>query len=590
MASNVNSRGVPVDQDGEPLEYGVIGGAVAPFAVRSDVFRELFMEHENQRNSHLETEPLGPVERPSVADLPSGSWNRSSLVGGIPIERVEIEDVDEGYQSEEYASPVQKESVNHTSATVHAVLRTTKHERDELCSTRRKLQDVLSFLRGKGFTEEQVLAQSQLEGFGSKPPVRDEYGLPVIQPSGGKVPPTSDPFKDKMKGKVEDKGPDLGADGVFDKKSEKKSEKSDAAPTKSWSQVVNDSPPVPPIKFDFIPKSVGAKVISPPVEVLKQGNDKFKNCLVGVFSKGYLPYNKVNEFANKNWSSKGLLHVSQKDNRTFIFKFRSQSDVMGVLARGTWFIDRRPLIVHLWGTSSDTKQHLPLWVRFDKVPDCYWTREGLSWLASSIGTPLCADENTSKLEVLPFAKLCINYQIGDDLPTTLDVEVLDPVLDKIITAQVLVSYPAKPLVCSACKSLGHLIGACPRTVRHWVRKSEVVQPQPDAGISTPTAGVSTVEKGEVPDQPPSQVACEDGSIEGKADHESGWTEIKRKKDVVTMDASPSPPVTFKNLKNVDEIDKRKGALAGTFGGNRLTKSQKKRLRLQGSSSSPNSTT
>ncbi|KAL1811263.1 hypothetical protein ACET3Z_021328 [Daucus carota] len=299
MASNVNSRGVPVDQDGEPLEYGVIGGAVAPFAVRSDVFRELFMEHKNQRNSHLETEPLGPVERPSVADLPSGSWSRSSLVGGIPIERVEIEDVDEG---------------------------------------------------GKGFTEEQVIAQSQLEGFGSKPPVRDEYGLPVIQPSGGKVPPTSDPFKDKMKGKVEDKGPDLGADGVFDKKSEKKSEK------------------------------------------------------------------------------------------------------------------------------------------------------------------------------------------------------------------------------------------------HWVRKSEVVQPQPDAGISTPTAGVPTVEKGEVPDHPPSQVVCEDGSIKGKADHESGWTEIKRKKDVVTMDTSPSPPVTFKNLKNVDEIDKRKGALAGTFGGKRLTKSQKKRLRLQGSSSSPNSTT
>lgn len=78
------------------------------------------------------------------------------------------------------------------------------------------------------------------------------------------------------------------------------------------------------------------------------------------------------------------------------------------------------------------KTSMPLWVKFENVPDSYWTREGLSWLSSSIGKPLCADSNTSRLEVLPFAKLCVEYEIGNSLPTCLDVEVLDPVSEKIL--------------------------------------------------------------------------------------------------------------------------------------------------------------
>ena len=51
---------------------------------------------------------------------------------------------------------------------------------------------------------------------------------------------------------------------------------------------------------------------------------------------------------------------------------------------------------------------------------------------------------------------------------------------------------------------------------------------------------------------------------------------------VHSDDSPTPPQVFKNLRNVDEIDKKNPAA-------RLTKSQKKKLKLQKGRDSPSST-
>lgn len=47
----------------------------------------------------------------------------------------------------------------------------------------------------------------------------------------------------------------------------------------------------------------------------------------------------------------------------------------------------------------------------EKVRDCYLTPEGLSHIARVVGKPLCAvDEFTSCLDILPFAKMCVEKQ------------------------------------------------------------------------------------------------------------------------------------------------------------------------------------
>ncbi|KAL1818310.1 hypothetical protein ACET3Z_013179 [Daucus carota] len=107
------------------------------------------------------------------------------------------------------------------------MLQTSKHERDALLRARKKLASVLAFLKSRGFSEENVLADC------SDSPLlfRDEFGLPVLKNSppiksvpdvfvdlSQKSKDTSnvgancsaelifapDPFKDKLKGKLDD--------------------------------------------------------------------------------------------------------------------------------------------------------------------------------------------------------------------------------------------------------------------------------------------------------------------------------------------------------------------------------------------------
>ncbi|KAL1823627.1 hypothetical protein ACET3Z_010405 [Daucus carota] len=81
------------------------------------------------------------------------------------------------------------------------MLKTTKQERDALFAARRKLADALSFLRSKGFKEEQIFEAQQKDGFGPKPLIRDEYGLPVRNDVAGMKSPN--PYVDKLKNKLE---------------------------------------------------------------------------------------------------------------------------------------------------------------------------------------------------------------------------------------------------------------------------------------------------------------------------------------------------------------------------------------------------
>lgn len=549
--SNSNSLGAPVDHDGALLE-SVVSSDV-PFAISGSVARELFSVSELRKICpHLESKPT------NESTIPSSS-------GGIPLDDVVI--IEEGYSSEEPLSPraTVNRCKNDTTATVHSILRTTKQEREELIKVRGKLFTVLKFLKSKGFSEEMMFADLAKDGFGTQFVSRDENGLPSPLKCGETNPAASmfdempkrvelsntnqvldetslpDPLVNKLKSKIVDNPGSC---------SSPPDPKSEPPKPKSWSQVAQATE----IALDFCPLPAGTSVVCPPDEELRKGLEKFKWCVVGHFTKGTMPLNSVTNIAMKLWSSKGLVSVMQKDGRKFIFKFSSAASMHSVLAHGTWYFDRKPMVVTPWGKSVEpnTQNVMPIWIKLSNVPDCYWTKEGISRLASVVGKPLFADQLTSKFETLPFAKVCVLYEAGKPLPSSIPAVTLDPLTEDKVQVEVTVSYPSKLLFCSGCKSLGHNTGACPVTKRVWVAKEKPPSPVASKSCDTTPLLDPLVPSSQVPLAP-----AETSSQAPLAPPDGPWIEVKRKGRTSVLssdDESPSPLPTFKGLKKVDEVD------------------------------------
>lgn len=157
-----------------------------------------------------------------------------------------------------------------------------------------------------------------------------------------------------------------GADVVFEKLPEQSAKPfsgSETSVAKSWSQVVkNDSPVHPKVTFDFIPPPEGSKVVTPPDAVLIKDNDRLKTSVVGTITKGVASYSKVCKFAANMWDKRGLVHIAH----TFLFKFDNETSMNNALAKGTWYIEKQPMLIHAWGSTTGCMQNIPPWVSLIK--------------------------------------------------------------------------------------------------------------------------------------------------------------------------------------------------------------------------------
>ncbi|KAL0295522.1 UNVERIFIED_CONTAM: hypothetical protein Sangu_3196100 [Sesamum angustifolium] len=162
-----------------------------------------------------------------------------------------------------------------------------------------------------------------------------------------------------------------------------------------------------------------------------------------------------------------------------------------VIEGGPWLFQGQPIVLQPWeqGMSLRRQKHtqIPVWIRLRHLPMEYWTDEGLSTVASGVGTPLYTDSITKDCSRLDFARVCVLIDFNSALPKHLVV--ISPVLrnGKEDPKRIDVEYEWLPQRCKNCCSLGHVSATCPANMKKTVAPpiTIFVQKQPPRKDLTP---------------------------------------------------------------------------------------------------------
>ncbi|KAJ4830583.1 hypothetical protein Tsubulata_034239 [Turnera subulata] len=218
-----------------------------------------------------------------------------------------------------------------------------------------------------------------------------------------------------------------------------------------------------------------------PPELLEIGRKKYQLCLNGQFMGTTPKLGLIHATLNKLWGRDGPIFISSYQDGLFLFQFPNEATYKRALSRGPWHIGGVPLMLWPWTSSSKkmdlTTTILPVWVKLKHVPLELLMKEGLSYLASTLGTPLHTDQDCSKIFKSDCANVCVKVDFSKPLLKELKLDING---ENVI---INVAYSWKPSLYDICKNYGHHALACntKRIEKKWVQKTTLVVPVP--GIS-----------------------------------------------------------------------------------------------------------
>ncbi|KAI8537703.1 hypothetical protein RHMOL_Rhmol09G0045200 [Rhododendron molle] len=167
-----------------------------------------------------------------------------------------------------------------------------------------------------------------------------------------------------------------------------------------------------------------------------------------------IPFLAVRSVAFKKWADYGLVDVLSNDKGFYFFQFGSEGACRQIVELGPWHFGGRLMVLQIWHPGIEYEKEgltkLPIWIQLYNVPLQYWTAEGLSYLASSVGKPLYADEMTETMKRISYARICVEVDVNASLPHSVDLFMSS---GKMVS--IAIKYPWKPVKCGVCKVFGH---------------------------------------------------------------------------------------------------------------------------------------
>ncbi|GJR90624.1 cytokinin dehydrogenase 3-like protein [Tanacetum coccineum] len=130
---------------------------------------------------------------------------------------------------------------------------------------------------------------------------------------------------------------------------------------------------------------------------------------------------------------------------------------------------------------------VPVWVKLHGVPVTAFSKDGLSAIATKLGTPLMLDSYTSDMCMQSwgrssYARVMIELRADVELKDNIVVAMPKITREGHYTCNVRVEYEWKPPRCSSCKVFGHIYEECPKNTGAGEKKNVKKPSQTSRGV------------------------------------------------------------------------------------------------------------
>nr|GEX75201.1 hypothetical protein [Tanacetum cinerariifolium] len=186
-------------------------------------------------------------------------------------------------------------------------------------------------------------------------------------------------------------------------------------------------------------------------------------------------YPVVANYVRNTWGKYGLVKsMLNSSTGLFSFQFSSMDGLNVMLENGPWFIRNHPLILKKWNPNVNLLQedvgNVPVWVKLHGIPVKAFSEDGLSDIATKIGTPLMLDSYNSDMCLQSwgrssYARTMIELKADAELKDTIVVDMPKLIREGFYTCTIRVKYEWKPPRCACCKVFGHTQEECRKNLR-----------------------------------------------------------------------------------------------------------------------------
>ncbi|GKD73952.1 copia protein [Tanacetum coccineum] len=219
----------------------------------------------------------------------------------------------------------------------------------------------------------------------------------------------------------------------------------------------------------------------------------FTNIAYGFFLRKQEAYPIVSNYIRNTWGKYGLVRSTFSSSfGLFSFQFSTMDCLDAILENGPWFICNNLLILKKWHPDVNLLKEdvgtVPVWVKLHGVPVTTFSKDGLSAIATKLGTPLMLDSYTSDMCLQSwgrssYARAMIELRADVELKDNIVVVMLKIIEDGFYTCNVRVEYEWKPPRCTCCKVFGHVQEECPKNLGADETKNLKKPSQTPKGIS-----------------------------------------------------------------------------------------------------------